>query len=117
MISLTEHPLPKVWIDEAGLLSVHIPIPDMQPPTLEQFSQAVDTIRSAVDNNMGVAVHCFAGKGRTGTVLAAWQIANGNAVEEAVRHIRRLRPGSIETEAQIEALREYAESLGQTDHD
>ena len=61
---------------------------------------------------MGVAVHCTAGKGRTGTVLAAYFVNAGLSAREAIQKVRTLRPGSIETPGQEEAIAEFAEKYG-----
>jgi atypical dual specificity phosphatase len=55
-----------------------------------------------------VAVHCGAGLGRTGAVLAAYFVARGMTANNAVGRVRRLRPGSIETDEQAEAVELYA---------
>ncbi len=56
---------------------------------------------------MGVAVHCAAGLGRTGVVLACYLIDKGLNATNAIARIRRLRPGSIETEDQEKAVEEF----------
>ena len=56
-----------------------------------------------------VAVHCLAGLGRTGLVLAAWLIQQGLTAEEALRRLRTIEPGfvqSLEQEALLHALEE-----------
>jgi atypical dual specificity phosphatase len=111
LITLTEQPLPKRWIDEAGLMAVHIPVPDYDPPTPEQFQSAVATIMKAVESGMGVAVHCLAGKGRTGTVLAGYFVGMGFSANEAIDKIRELRPGSIESPEQERAIENFARGL------
>jgi atypical dual specificity phosphatase len=57
---------------------------------------------------MGVAVHCTAGKGRTGTVLAAYLVTTGLSAHAAIDRVRHLRPGSVETPDQEEAVEEFA---------
>jgi len=57
----------------------------------------------------GVAVHCYWGRGRTGTMLAAYLVAvNEMYPDEAIDHIRRLRPFSIETDEQEEAVHNFS---------
>lgn len=108
LVSLTEDPLRRDWINEAGLLSVHIPVEDMEAPTQEQLDQAINAIKRANSRPMGVGVHCTAGLGRTGVVLACWLVANGMSASNAMAKVRRLRPGSIETDDQAEAIAEFA---------
>lgn len=112
LISLTEDPLRRDWVDNAGLLGFHDPMLDMEPPTAHQLEQALSAIRRAHEHGMGVAVHCGAGLGRTGVVIACYFVSKGTAPQEAINRIRRLRPGSIETEDQEQAVFEFARASG-----
>src|SRR5436305_530389 len=94
LVSLSEDPLPRPWVNDAGLMAVHVPVPDFTAPTERQFELVIDTIERAKKGGMGVAVHCTAGKGRTGTVLAAYFVSTGLTADEAIRRVRELRPGS-----------------------
>jgi atypical dual specificity phosphatase len=106
LLSLTEEPPRRDWINDAGLMSVHEPIEDFGTPTQKQLDYCVTVIENALAQNMGVAVHCSAGRGRTGTVLGAWFVSQGMSAEEAIARVRKLRPGSIETEEQEQAIGE-----------
>ena len=108
LVSLTEEPLPRHWVNEAGLMAVNVPVPDMEAPTDRQLDLLLDTIRKANSSGMGVAIHCAAGLGRTGTVLAAYFVANGMPPREAVEKVRDLRPGSVETVEQERAIERFA---------
>jgi len=108
VVSLTEYPLPRDWIDDAGLMVVNVPVPDMEPPTDRQLDFLIDTIRKANASGMAVAVHCEAGMGRTGTVLAAYFVSQGMSSAEAVERVRELRPGSVETTEQERAVQRFA---------
>ena len=108
LVSLTEDPPPRRWVNDAGLLLVHVPVFDMQAPTGEQLDRAIDTIFQAKKAGMGVAVHCAAGLGRTGTVLAAYFVSQGLAADTAIDKVRRLRAGSVETGEQADAVRAFA---------
>jgi atypical dual specificity phosphatase len=109
IITLTESSLPRHWVDDAGIMSVHIPVADFEPPNPSQLKQCIDVIDKAATSGMGVLVHCRAGQGRTGTVLAAYLISHlGLNAEEAIQRIRSLRPGSIESPWQERALLEFA---------
>jgi len=112
LICLNEDPPRRDWINEAGLFLVHVPVEDLTPPTPEQVEQCMATIQRAQEQNMGVGVHCRAGLGRTGTVLACYFVTKGLTAKNAVARVRRLRPGSIENEEQERAVDEFAERQG-----
>ncbi len=108
LVSLTEEPLPRSWVNDAGLLVVNVPVPDLEPPTDRQLDQVLATIHKAQASGMGVAVHCGAGLGRTGTVLAAYFVAAGMSPRQALEKVRGLRPGSVETVEQEKAVEKFA---------
>lgn len=108
LVSLTESPLPRPWVNDTGLLAAHVPVPDMSAPSATQLDHILATIRKANASGMGVAVHCAAGLGRTGTVLAAYLVAGGLSAREALARVRALRPGSVETGDQERAIEEFA---------
>lgn len=108
VISLTEDPIRRDWANEAGLLVFHVPLEDMEPPTQEQLDRCVSAIEKAIQGNMPVAVHCGAGLGRTGVVLAAFFVTQGATAANAIAKVRRLRPHSIETDEQAESVEWFA---------
>jgi atypical dual specificity phosphatase len=113
LLTLTEDRIRRDWVDEAGLLVFHVPMIDMEAPSVEQLDRCISVIHRAKETQMGVAVHCGAGLGRTGVVLAAYFVNNGLSAQNAISRVRRLRPGSIETEEQAEVIEEYARFLAE----
>jgi atypical dual specificity phosphatase len=95
-------------IADAGLTHLVVPIRDFHPPTPAQLDEAVEFVEKAVVAGGACAVHCGAGLGRTGTVVAAWLVRRGHSAESAIAEVRRRRPGSVETREQEAAVSEYA---------
>lgn len=114
IISLTETTLDIPLLREFEFDYRHLPVMDFQPPSLEQIVEAVNFMEAHRKEGSGVLVHCAAGQGRTGTILAAYLVATGLDAEEAIRRLRRLRPGSIETAEQEKAIHAYERHLKET---
>lgn len=114
VVTLTEDPLPRSWVNDAGLFSLHVPILDLHPPTQAQIDLVVGAIERAKTQGIGAGVHCFAGIGRTGTLLACWLVKQRQGATAAVDRIRTLRPGSIETDEQFDAVAEYARRIAKS---
>ena len=87
-------------------------VQDFMAPTMEQVHHIVTFMEEEIKTlERPVVVTCMAGLGRTGTVLACYLLREGYGPEEAIGRVRQLRPGSIETQAQAETVRKYAEYL------
>lgn len=109
LLSLSEQALSPSLLAKVELEAVHIPIEDFTAPTLSQIEQAMETIQGFLAKTSPVAVHCHAGQGRTGTILACYLVSQGLSAEEAITRIRLKRPGSIETLAQEQSVSLYEE--------
>ena len=109
LVSLTEEPPDGDTLSAHSIEQRHIPVDDYSPPTLTQMDEFVTLVENAVDSGRPVVVHCTAGLGRSGTMAAAYLVSTGVSADEAISTIRSLRPGSIETAAQEEAVRRYEE--------
>jgi atypical dual specificity phosphatase len=108
VISLCENPPPRRWLNDAGLFSMHIPIEDMTAPTSEQVDQCLAAVERAQNAGFAACIHCAAGLGRTGTMLACYFVKKGMKASAATSHVRQIRPGSIETSEQAEAVLEFS---------
>lgn len=95
----------------AGFGHLALPIPDGHAPSVAQFVTFLRFLREQRNQKRAVAVHCAAGLGRTGTMLAGCLIASGVDFQMAVRQVRSVRPGAIETSAQMKFLTELPNVL------
>ncbi|MEN8150253.1 MAG: dual specificity protein phosphatase family protein [Planctomycetota bacterium] len=107
ILSLTERsPFPDGTPN--GTTHLHLPIADMTAPDRGTLTRAVDFLRDRLEGGASVLVHCGAGLGRTGTVLAAYLVSEGIAPDDAMHLVRAARPGSIETYDQEQCIREFS---------
>lgn len=111
LLTLTEEPLPTDLLTEYKFQTEHLPVADFTAPTLDQVERAIATIEGFLAQGLPVAVHCAAGLGRTGTVLACYLVTQGSSAREAIEQVRTRRPGSIETPEQVAVIEEYGHHL------
>jgi atypical dual specificity phosphatase len=90
-----------------GITELHLPVRDFTPPTLEQLQLGVEAVENAIKNGTRVGVHCGAGLGRTGTLVACYFVRRGLTAEQAIAYVRAMRPGSVETLDQEAAVRAF----------
>ena len=108
-----EEPSPRYDVGRAvasGFKRYNIPVKDFHPPTIDQLQQFVSLI-TGLPSGTKIIVHCEGGTGRTGTIAAAYWVAKGMTVSEAIDHVRKARPHAVETQEQEAVLRHFADSL------
>jgi ADP-ribosyl-[dinitrogen reductase] hydrolase len=97
----------------AGVCWLHFPIPDMGvPPRPEAARALVARILRTLDRGENVVVHCWAGLGRTGTIVACCLVARGAPPLRAIALTRAVRPGAVQRPEQEQFVRAFAELGG-----
>ena len=110
IVTVREEPLDDIWIKNVNYL--HVLSNAMGVPEFNDLVYAVDFIHRRITNNEPVMVHCLAGLGRTGTILACYLVKYQNlSADEAIQKVREERPGSIQSYSQEEITFQFAKSL------
>ena len=113
IVSLCERPL-RANVESMGFSYLFAETPDLRPPM--DLQRILGFMEMQVEQGKGVLVHCFAGIGRTGTVLAAWLLRQEPTLTttEAVARVREVyipvyaQNRFPEHPTQLAALRKFA---------
>ena len=110
IVTMTENALPDNWTQNIDYL--HVPTPDLTAPDMDKIDSAVDFIHEQITNDQAVMVHCAAGMGRAGTILACYFVKHMKfTAKEAINKVREQRPGSIQSETQELAITFYEKHI------
>jgi atypical dual specificity phosphatase len=112
IVTIREVPLPSKWFDGKDIDYLHLKVEDYGAPSVEDMNETVDYIENKISSGKPVLIHCAAGKGRTGALLAAYLIKKENlTAKQAIEKIRLMRPGSVQSLTQETALSMYEKYL------
>ncbi len=114
VVCLLNIPADSSVYESAGLSFLCLPVPDGGAPTFEQADEFVRFVRGQRAAQRPVAVHCEAGLGRTGTLLAAFLVAEGESAAAAIARVRAVEKVAVETLHQIHFLEQYADRARKT---
>jgi atypical dual specificity phosphatase len=108
LITLTEADFDQDALHRHHLKNTHLPIFDRKAPSTSQMHMLLVRMQRLIDAGEVLAVHCKAGLGRTGLVLAAWLVRDGGlGAETAIERLRKIHPGFIQSDEQLAFLHAY----------
>jgi hypothetical protein len=97
----------------AGIMHYNPSWVDMSVPSLSKMLDIVQIMEFNIKGThsrkpRSVAVHCHAGLGRTGIVIACYLVyAAGMSTEDAIQLVRTKRPGSVQTATQVQFVNDF----------
>ena len=103
IVTIREEPLEEEWLEDVNYLHIHSN--DMGVPEFDDLINSVDFLHQRITNDEPVMVHCLAGLGRTGTILACYLIKYEEmSADDAIQKVRNERYGSIQSFSQEEII-------------
>jgi len=108
LVTLTEDPLDASKLADFGISGVHFPIVDMGVPTAPAALELARRVEGWIEAGESVALHCKAGLGRTGTMLACCLVQQRTPPNRAIERVRLVNPGYIQNELQLDFVAELA---------
>ena len=111
VVSLLNIPSDAPVYESAGFSFLCLPVRDGGAPSFSQADEFVHFVTTQRAAKRPVAVHCEAGLGRTGTLLATYLIAQGESTKVAIAEVRTAERNAVETGHQIQFLEQYAKRI------
>ncbi|MCK5903139.1 MAG: ATP-binding cassette domain-containing protein [Cocleimonas sp.] len=113
LVSLTLRPLDADLCQKHQIDLISSPIVDMQAPSEKQALALNQHIATLLKQQKTIAIHCRAGLGRTGTLLASQLIYEGDSALSALETTRNIERRWVQSEAQVDFLSGYEQFLKQ----
>ncbi len=91
-------------IQEAGIKWLHLPVPDyggLEGNNLDRWPAVSGSVHACLDAGGAIVVHCRGGVGRSGMIALRLLVERGEEPDLALQRLRSVRPGAVETKAQL----------------
>jgi atypical dual specificity phosphatase len=111
LITLTRGDLPQAKLAEHGLRNLHLPIYDREAPSVNQLRMLAIRMTRLLEQGEVLCVHCRAGLGRTGTVVAGWLMHQGMTADAALQRLREIDKEYVQSANQEAFLLELETSF------
>jgi atypical dual specificity phosphatase len=109
LVSLTELAFSSEAAGRFGISVRHFPIEDMGVPTITGAYELTGWVQEVLARREPVALHCRAGLGRTGTMLACVLVRGGMRGLSAIETVRKVNPLYIQSEVQFAFVNAFGE--------
>ncbi len=86
---------------------LRIGLPDRGIPSNGDVQHALEWIKSNLENNKRVFIHCNLGRGRAPLIACAYLISQGMSVDTAISEVKRKRSFMYLNSKQIKWIREF----------
>jgi atypical dual specificity phosphatase len=83
----------------------------MDVPSLEDAERLCRGLSALIDQGRSVVLHCKAGLGRTGTMLACALVYRGENAVQAVHRVRSVNPLYIQSDRQLAFIPKFEHHL------
>lgn len=108
---IEDHEMTSLQVEDLGVAVrrrqmdwYHLPIVDVSTPCPrfeKDWVRVGESLRARLREGFDVVVHCKGGLGRAGTIASRLLVELGVAPADAVDQVRAVRPGALETAAQV----------------
>lgn len=107
-------PYAEILYEEAArigrsVIHTRMPIRDYTTPAPTAMTGILETLDEALQSGHVVYVHCYGGKGRTGTVIGCYLVRGGMAGQAALQRLATLQADSPETAEQRQFVLHWKE--------